>query len=523
MSMHRKIMVVLAMVLLVALTGCSLSGEQRETVKRLSLDEFPTPVPTQPSPTPTPFPKEAAEMAAQQLSGKSVTATAMATAVASPAETVLPTATPKPTATLMPPTATPKPVVSGVVTSYGLNVRAGAGAGFDILEEIHLGDTVEIMANDETSGWVQVRTAAGTIGWVNPQFLDVTGNISATETSVQPIAAVVPAKNSVSGGGRLLIQLKSGGDIMMLNRDGSNLHRVTSGIDPALSPDGTQVAFTRWQGAEGTVFAINTDGSGERPIAGEIRQVKSPSWSPDSQKIAVNFQRGGTLEPHRECRNLSQGKPKFNYWQAYDIETEIRIVNGHPVPFLCWWMPADAHWQLRIINVADGSFEDMPAGEYAFSPVWDPANPWRVVSTVGDSGLVATDVNSGTASPLTNDPNDHTPVFSPDGRFIAVAYRQDTHWDIHRLNADGGGRVRLTETPLWVTAVDRKPAWNNVAPVFSPDGTEIAFLTDRTGRWEVWVMGVDGSNQRPMFSDAVNDRLQIEYVFNDERALGWGR
>lgn len=513
--MKQRIFLIPILMLIALLSACSLGGEQHKSEKRLTLADFSTPAPAQPSPTPTPFPKKGAEMAVQQLQTASATATEMPSTAILPAETATPTTAPAMTA------ATPSSVITGTVTSYGLNVRAGTGTGFDILEEVHLGDTVEILSTDTASGWVQVRTAAGTIGWVNPKFLDMTGTPLTTEAviSQQPASA----EHTNSGGGRLLVQLKSGGDIIMLNRDGSNLHRITAGIDPALSPDGDRVAFTRWQGAEGTVYVINTDGSDERPIAGEIRQVKSPSWSPDSQKIAVNFQRGGTLHPSRECHDLTKGKPNINYWQAYDIETEIRMINGRPTPFLCWWMPADAHWQLRIINVADGSFEDMPAGQYAFSPVWDPANPWRVVSAVGGSGLVATDVNRGTAEPLTDDPNDRAPTFSPDGRFIAVTYRQDTHWDIHRLNADGSGRVRLTETPLWVTAVDKKPAWNNVAPVFSPDGTEIAFLTDRTGRWEVWVMSVDGSNQRPMFSDAVNDRLQIEYAFNDERALGWGR
>lgn len=512
MMHYRQVFFAAALILLLTVSGCSLGGETHQAEKRLTLADFPTPVPTQPSPTPTAFPEQAIAMAGQQFT-PATEAAATATATAAPAETATPTATP------LPPTATPVPGTFGTVTSYGLNVRNGAGDV--ILEEIHKGDTVEILQKSETTGWVQVRTAAGTVGWVNPAFLDMTGSPTAPEKAVaQPSAS---AQKTVSSGGRLLVQLKSGGDIMMLNRDGSGLHRVTSGIDPALSPDGNRVAFTRWQGAEGTVYVVNTDGSGERPIAGEIRQVKSPSWSPDSQKLAVTFQRGGTLHPSRECHDLTKGEPNINYWQAYDIETEIRFVNGHPVPYLCWWMPADAHWQLRVINVSDGSFEDMPAGQYAMSPVWDPANPWRVVSAVGGSGLVATDVNRGTAEPLTNDPNDRAPVFSPDGRFIAVTYRQDSHWDIHRLNADGSGRVRLTETPLWVTAAEGKPVWNNVAPVFSPDSTEIAFLTDRTGRWEVWVMNVDGTNQRPMFSDAVNDQLSIVYAFNDERALGWGR
>lgn len=90
------------------------------------------------------------------------------------------------------------------------------------------------------------------------------------------------------------------------------------------------------------------------------------------------------------------------------------------------------------------------------------------------------------------------------------------------MKRNDGSRLRLTETPLWVTASPNNPKpWNNVSPAWSPDGSQIAFLTDRTGRWEIWVMNADGSNQRPLFSKAVNDQLSITYDFADERVLSW--
>jgi Tol biopolymer transport system component len=64
-------------------------------------------------------------------------------------------------------------------------------------------------------------------------------------------------------------------------------------------------------------------------------------------------------------------------------------------------------------------------------------------------------------------------------------------------------------------------SWNNAAPVWSPDGEQIAFLSDRSGRWEVWVMDANGSNQRPLFSDQVNDQLNLQFNGVDERALSW--
>lgn len=95
-------------------------------------------------------------------------------------------------------------------------------------------------------------------------------------------------------------------------------------------------------------------------------------------------------------------------------------------------------------------------------------------------------------------------------------------YDLYRFNTDGSGRVQLTQTPLWVIVQpDQAQVWNNVAPAWSPDAPQIIFLTDHTGRWEIWVMSADGSNQQPLFSDEVNARLQLTYNLVDERVLSW--
>jgi len=173
------------------------------------------------------------------------------------------------------------------------------------------------------------------------------------------------------------------------------------------------------------------------------------------------------------------------------------------------------------VDVASGKTDDQLTDRYAYGPEWDPANPWRII-TSGFEGLTQIDVNRAAVWLLTDRRDDRTPAFSPDGRYIAVVSKTGGHYDIHRLDASGGGRVALTSSPLWLVAEkDELRAWNNVAPAWSPDGTRIAFLTDRKGRWEIWVMNADGTGQQPMFGDDINAQLQLRYDFVDERMLSW--
>ena len=56
---------------------------------------------------------------------------------------------------------------------------------------------------------------------------------------------------------------------------------------------------------------------------------------------------------------------------------------------------------------------------------------------------------------------------------------------MHVMNADGTGEVALTSSP----GRDEDPVW-------SPDGRAIAFQSERSGRFEIWVMDADGRRQR---------------------------
>jgi TolB protein len=91
-------------------------------------------------------------------------------------------------------------------------------------------------------------------------------------------------------------------------------------------------------------------------------------------------------------------------------------------------------------------------------------------------------VGSRAVTQLTTDPaSDAMPAISPDGRMIAFASDRSGTWQVYVMPAAGGRAVALTD--------DSAPAMH---PTFSPDGARVAFsrLGQMTGRWELWVAQV---------------------------------
>ena len=77
------------------------------------------------------------------------------------------------------------------------------------------------------------------------------------------------------------------------------------------------------------------------------------------------------------------------------------------------------------------------------------------------------------------------PAWSPDGRKLAFVSDRDGNSEVYVMNANGSGQRNLTRNP----AFDADPAW-------SPDGRKIAFVSNRDGSYGVYVMNADGSGQR---------------------------
>lgn len=80
------------------------------------------------------------------------------------------------------------------------------------------------------------------------------------------------------------------------------------------------------------------------------------------------------------------------------------------------------------------------------------------------------------------------PVWSPTGNTLAYVSTQGGNEDVWIVGADGAGREQLTANK-W--PADQHPSW-------SPDGRQIVFTSNRTGKRQLWIMNADGSDPQPL-------------------------
>ncbi len=303
--------------------------------------------------------------------------------------------------------------------------------------------------------------------------------------------------------GTLILQPQTGRDFYLVEAAGSTLRRLSSGIDPALSPDSARVAFTRWDGAGlGALLTYDLATGKESIILDSIAyQPKSPVWSPDGAEIVISYQ----VAPPQTVTQCSDPLPHIN------------DLTGRRDP-VCYDLPVQSYWHLRRVKIETGSFTDLPSATQSFSPDWDPANPWRIVFFDLHTGIGQLDLNRGELiAPLFGNPRAHAPVFSPDGSKIAVTYHHDKFWAIYTVGAADGSLDTLGR----IAAPGER--YSDASPAWSPNGAQIAFVTDRTGRWEFWLMNADGGQSHALLPAEVAAQLSAEYRGMDERLISWGK
>jgi dipeptidyl aminopeptidase/acylaminoacyl peptidase len=214
-----------------------------------------------------------------------------------------------------------------------------------------------------------------------------------------------------------------------------------------LSPDGRRLAFIWDREGLSDVYTMAVDGGWPARLSSQRSATaywadEVPQWSPDGQWLAF------TMAGHVHIAPLAGGLPR----PVTDFTTA------------------------------------------ASAPVWMPDSERLIVSVErhGWNQLLLTDRAGTWPAALTQRPGDHSQAQpAPAGQRVAFVYRPPD--DLNRLDL---GLVEVASGEIHM--LTGRPHQKDWSPRWAPDGQTIAFLSERSGWNEVWLMGANGEGLRQL-------------------------
>lgn len=272
--------------------------------------------------------------------------------------------------------------------------------------------------------------------------------------------------------------------------DGTGTERLTTHLpttDPAWSPDGRRLAFTRNEDTgESTlfthddVFVMGSDGGDVRQLTPDKdgRSLSQPTWSPDGRQLAyVDGESVQSAVPSRygdlfvigddgsEVRRLTRGPVSDPDWSPDG--REIVFVRGENLP-----TPAanDDVWVIDLDTGAERQLTKTPPGTFEAGPAWSPDGSRiafsRYVSTSQYDGVASIHVmkrdGTGERQVLAHKLFAYAPyslAWSPDGKTIAFETSSSIECISISLLDVGSGSVRPLTSCTRPREVTVAPAW----------------------------------------------------------------
>ncbi len=274
-----------------------------------------------------------------------------------------------------------------------------------------------------------------------------------------------------------------------------------------ISPDGTQMAFERWNPFDrsGGLWIANSDGTSARNIAKRSEPESltgSPAWSPDGRTVACPFGGidAGTAYNGILSVRVSDGEQKLFTPNRWGTVGRINWVDNNGIILNASEQGPDKTMQLWYVSFADGQSK----------PLTHDLSSYGDISLSGDSNTLVT-VQQGMQSNLfvTQTGDEEHPRqltsgkgadgyhlgWTPDGKIVYDSSAGAGLAEISVIKPDGSEPKRLTSDQNF-----------DESPVASSDGRYIIYASNRSGVRHIWRMGPDGRNPVQLTSGDSLDR-----------------
>jgi tricorn protease len=359
------------------------------------------------------------------------------------------------------------------------------------------------------------------------------------------------------------------GDIWVADEDGRNVQRLTVNrardVYPRFSPDGKWIAFSSDRNGNLDVYVMPSSGGSVKQLTFHSSEDSVLNWTPDGRSVLFSANRGegflpmlytvsveggmpvsagadmgvqGSFSP--DGRRLAYNQKAQSYWRKYyrgayqsdvivaDIASK-KFTNVTDFEGLDSWPMWARDGNIYFVSDRDGG---------GLTNIWRVSESggkaervtsfksgdvrWPSISADGktivfehDFGVSKLDVASKRVTPLRFDINAETEEslsevrnfnsevddydLAPNSRRIVLS----VHGEIFTAPVEEGDLRQITDSP----SRDR-----NVT--YSPDGKWLAYISDRSGREELYVSAVDGSGEPLKLTDV--DALKASYSWSPD-------
>jgi len=302
---------------------------------------------------------------------------------------------------------------------------------------------------------------------------------------------------SPDGASIVFSSLRSDGGLFVVPVSGGRPRQLTFhefDFQPNWSPDGRTIVF--WGAGRGGLGTVPAQGGSPQKIKTEAEGAQSPVWSPDGRWIACIWRGGVTVmaSDGDSVRQVTKGPADLAPSWSPDGR-QLFFLSVKAGELQVWSVPVEGGDPIQLTD-------DQHMSGYA--PQWIPRR--NLLLYIAGGKIRTLDMKNGARgtipfsarmtlarkkykqiSPKLPAPGERlpvrgicSPVPSPDGQLVAFSALGDL-W----LRHTDGKAEQLTSGP----EDDADPAW-------SPDGSELAYVSNRSGDYQVWALDLGGRTRR---------------------------